>query len=142
RMRLLTEFPQGAYTEDTYAFLGRTPCAPTGSPCLDTLSFDDSLRIANQLAARDRYDQALDLYKRIAQRFPNAANQAAYRGARIRALFHSRHYSELLAEPAVNDPALQLLRARAAWRAGQNDVFLAGLARILDDADSKTASEA
>jgi soluble lytic murein transglycosylase-like protein/TolA-binding protein len=139
RMRLLTEFPQGAYTEDTYAFLSKSTPSP-----LDTLGFDDALRIANQLAARDRYDQALDLYKRIAQRFPNAANQAAYRGARIRALFHSRHYSDLLAEPAAaNDPALQLIRARAAWRAGQNDVFLAGLAKIIDDdADSKAASEA
>jgi soluble lytic murein transglycosylase len=138
RMRLLTEYPQGAYTEDTYAYLSKSSPSP-----LDTLSFDDSLRIANQLAARDRYDQALDLFKRIAQRFPSAANQAAYRGARIRALFHSRHYTELLAEPRTDDPALQLMRARAAWRVGQNDAFVASLGNIIDaDPDSKTAAEA
>ena len=138
RMRLLTEFPQGRYTEDTYTFLAKSSPSP-----LDALGFDDALRIANQLASRDRYDQALDLYKRIAQRFPSAANQAAYRNARIRALFHSRHYTDLLAEPASNDPALQLVRARAAWRLGQNDKFLAGLARIIDDdSDSKAASDA
>lgn len=138
RMRLLTEFPQGNYTEETYAYLAKSSPSP-----LDALSFDDALRIANQLASRDRYDQALDLYKRISQRFPSAANQAAYRAARIRALFHSRHYTELLADPQPKDPALQLVRARAAWRVGQNDAFLAGLAKIIDaDSASKEASEA
>jgi soluble lytic murein transglycosylase len=138
RMRLLTEYPQGAYTEDTYAYLSKSSPSP-----LDTLSFDDSLRIANQLAARDRYDQALDLFQRIAQRSPSAASQAAYRGARIRALFHSRHYTELLAEPRTDDPALQLMRARAAWRVGQNDAFVASLGKIIDaEPDSKTAAEA
>ena len=138
RMRLLSEFPQGNYTEDSYAFLSKESPSP-----LDALSFDDALHIANQLAAHDRYDQALDMFKRIAQRFPNASNQAAYRAARLRALFHSRHYTELLAEPQTKDPALQLVRARAAWRIGQNDVFLAGLKQVIDkDPDSKEASEA
>src|SRR6185369_2733595 len=41
------------------------------------------------------------------------------------------------------EPALQLMRARAAWRVGQNDAFLSGLARIIDDdPDSKEASDA
>lgn len=139
RMRLLTEFPQGRHTEETYGFLARaTPSQ------LDALGFDESLRIANQLANRDRYDQALDMFKRITQRFPNATTQLAYRGARVRALFHSRHYNELLGDTTtVKDPALQFLRARAAWRVGQNDDFLAGLARIIKDyPDSKEASEA
>ena len=145
RMRLLSEYSQGRFTEQTYDFLGRTPCAPTEtadvSPCLDALSFDDSLRIANQLANRDRYDQALDMFKRIAARFPNANTQAAYRAARMRALFHSRHYTELLAEPLPADPALQLVRARAAWRLGQNDEFLKGVSQIIKS-DAKESAEA
>src|SRR2546423_9595382 len=141
RMRLLTEFPQGRHTEETYGFLARaTPSQ------LDALGFDESLRIANQLAGRDRYDQALDMFKRITQRFPNAAAQSAYRGARVRALFHSRHYNELLGDTAsqrITDPSLLFLRARAAWRVGQNDDFLAGLAQIIKEyPDSKEASEA
>src|SRR5438067_2163350 len=93
---------------------------------------------------RDRDDQALDMFKRITQRFPNATTQSAYRGARVRALFHSRHYNELLDDTTtVRDPSLLFLRARAAWRVGQNDDFLAGLARIIKDyPDSKEASEA
>ncbi|HEV2720786.1 MAG TPA: transglycosylase SLT domain-containing protein, partial [Thermoanaerobaculia bacterium] len=139
RMRLLTEFPQGRHTEETYGFLARATPSP-----LDQLGFDESLRIANQLAGHDRYDQALDMFKRIAQRFPNAGNQSAYRAARVRALFHSRHYTDLLADTAnVNDPSLLLLRARAAWRVGQNDEFLRGVARLNRDfADSKEAAEA
>jgi soluble lytic murein transglycosylase-like protein len=151
RMRLLTELPQGRHTEETYGFLGRTLCAPTGTgaqraPCLDALGFDDALRVANQLANRDRYDQALDMFKRIAARFPNATTQSAYRAARIRALFHSRHYSDLLSETAsqkITDPSLLLLRARAAWRTGLNDQFLVGLAQIIKNfPDSKEANEA
>jgi len=138
RMRLLTEFPQGRHTEETYGALAKTTPSP-----LDTLGFDDALRIANQLANRDRYDQALDMFQRIAQRFPNATTQSAYRAARVRALFHSRHYTEMLAEPASDDPSLQLIRARAAWRLGQNDVFLRGLAHIIDaDDDAKASAEA
>ena len=136
RMRLLTEYPQGRFTEQTYDFLAKASPSP-----LDALDFDASLRIANQLANRDRYDQALDLFKRIAARFPNAGTQAAYRAAPMRALFHSRHYTELLAEPKPADPALQLVRARAAWRLGQNDEFLNSLAQIIK-AGGKEASEA
>ena len=138
RMRLLADYPQGRYTEQTYDFLARATPSP-----LDALGFDDALRIANQLAGRDRYDQALDMFQRIARRFPNANTQAAYRAARMRALFHSRHYSELLAEPRVNDPSLQFLRARAAWRVGQNEDFLNGLAEIIRSyPNSKDAADA
>ena len=136
RMRLLTEYPQGRRTEETYGFLAKASPSP-----LDALGFDEALRLANQLAGRDRYDQALDLFKRIAARFPNANTQAAYRTARMRALFHSRHYTELLAEPRPADPALQLIRARAAWRVGQNDEFLNGLAQIIKN-DGKEAADA
>jgi soluble lytic murein transglycosylase len=141
RMRLLTQFPQGRFTEQTYDFLAKaTPSQ------LDALGFDESLRIATQLASHDRYDQALDMFKRIAARFPNATTQSAYRAARLRALFHSRHYTDLLTETAsqkITDPALLFLRARAAWRVGRNDDFLAGLARIIkEDPDSKAAAEA
>ncbi len=136
RMRLLTEYPQGRFTEQTYDFLAKASPSP-----LDALGFDDALRIANQLANRDHYDQALDMFKRIAARFPNANTQAAYRAARTRALFHSRRYTELLAEPRPSDPALQLIRARAAWRVGQNDEFLKGLANIIQG-EGKEAAEA
>jgi soluble lytic murein transglycosylase-like protein len=136
RMRLLTEYPQGRFTEQTYDFLAKASPSP-----LEALGFDDALRVANQLASRDRYDQALDLFKRIAARFPSANAQAAYRAARMRALFHSRHYTELLAEPRPADPALQLVRARAAWRLGQNDEFLNGLAQIIK-AGGKEAADA
>src|SRR5206468_428015 len=47
--------------------------------------------------------------------------------------FHSRHYTDLLNETAgekLTDPSLALLRARAAWRLGKNDEFLAGLANV------------
>ena len=134
RMRLLTEFPQGRFTEDTYDRVS-----------LDALPFDDVLSIAQKLAQHDRYDRALDLLNKIAARFPNAIQADAYRSVRFRALFNSRHYTELLTESAgpKPDPALALMRARAAWRIGKNDQFLNGLKAIENNyADSPQAIEA
>jgi len=134
RMRLLTEFPQGRFTEDTYDRVN-----------LDALPFDDVLSIAQKLAQHDRYDRALDLLNKIAARFPNAQQSDAYRNVRFRALFNSRHYTELLSESAgpKPDPALALMRARAAWRIGKSDAFLNGLKAIeRDHPDSPQAIEA
>jgi soluble lytic murein transglycosylase-like protein len=129
RMRLLIEFTQGRFTEDTYDHLAQATPSP-----LEALSFDDELRIAQQLGRNDRYGRAFDLLTRIATRFPRqSAASSAYRAVRLRALFNSRRYTDLLAETdrvKLTDPPLILTRARAAWRANQPDVFLAGLRQV------------
>lgn len=129
RMRLLTEFTQGRFTEDSYDHVAEATPSP-----LDALSFDDELRIAQQLGRNDRYGRAFDLLSRIASRFPREAKASnAYRAVRLRALFNSRRYSDLLSETdhvKLSDPALILIRARAAWRANQPTAFLAGLRQV------------
>jgi peptidoglycan lytic transglycosylase len=128
RMHLLRDYAQGRFTEQTYGNLANAAPSP-----LDAQSLDDSLSLAQQLAKYDRYDQEFDLLGRISKRFPEAPTNALFHATRIRALFHSRHYTDLLNETAnekLADPSLALLRARAAWRAGRNDDFLAGLADI------------
>jgi len=129
RMRLLTEFTQGRFTEDTYDHVSQATPSP-----LDALSFDDELHIAQQLGRNDRYGRAFDLLARIATRFPKeSAKSSAYRAVRLHALFNSRRYTDLLAETdgvKLAEPSLILTRARAAWRANQPQVFLAGLNEI------------
>ena len=124
RMRLLTQYPQGRFTEDTYGHV-----VGALAPPINQLSLDDSLVLAAKLGAQDRYDQALDLLRRIQQRFPEAQTSAAMRDVRVRAQFHSRHYTDLLNETANEtlDAPLALLRARAAWRVGRSADFLKGL---------------
>jgi soluble lytic murein transglycosylase len=122
RMRLLTAYPQGRFTEQTYA------AAP-----IDTLGIDDALALARRLAAQDHYDEALDLLRRMEQRDPKAVTSREYQTFRLRALFNSRHYDDILKETnprKLKDPALMLLRARAAWRADEPKAFLTGLKRI------------
>jgi soluble lytic murein transglycosylase-like protein len=129
RMRLLTEFTQGRFTEDTYDHVSQYTPSP-----LDALSFDDELAIAQKLGRNDRYGRAFDLLERIAARFPKeSATSSAFRAVRLRALFNSRRYSDLLAETdrvKLKDPALIMTRARAAWRANQPKLFLAGLRQV------------
>lgn len=115
RMQLLTTYPQGRYTEQTFDFLKDE---------LAKLPPTEKVALAAKLARSNRYDRALML-------LPADAPEA--RATRIRALFNSRHYETLLAETAdakLGDPALLLLRARAAWRNDQPQVFLAGLDAI------------
>ncbi|MDQ6801215.1 MAG: transglycosylase SLT domain-containing protein [Acidobacteriota bacterium] len=122
RMRLLTTYPQGRFTEQTYA-----------AAAIDTMNVNDALGLARRLAAQDHYDEALDLMRRIEQRDPNAVTSREYQSFRLRALFNSRHYDDVLKETdprKLKDPALMLLRARAAWRADEPEAFLAGLKRI------------
>lgn len=112
RMKLLTTYTQGRYTEQTFDFLKDE---------LAKLPASEKVALAAKLARSDRYDRALTL-------LPADAPEA--RATRIRALFNSRNYSTLLAETAnakLGDPALMMLRARAAWRDDQPQAFLTGL---------------
>jgi soluble lytic murein transglycosylase len=126
RMRILTDYTEGRYTEQVYSQLTATTPSP-----IDALSTEDATRLASSLARSNRYDQALDLLRRIDSR-PDASNVALYRSVRLRALFNSRNYTQLLNEsrPDQLDAALQLLRARAAWRANRAEEFLAGLKQV------------
>jgi soluble lytic murein transglycosylase-like protein len=115
RMRLLTDYTNGRYTEQTYDFLSQE---------LDALPVAEKIALAGKLSRANRYDEALDLFTRI----PGGAPEA--RATRLRALFNSRNYRQLLDETqdvALDDSSLILLRARAAWRAGRPDELLAGL---------------
>ena len=136
RMRLLREYPQGRFTEKTFDQV---------QAALDALSLDETTALASRLAQNDHYDEALQLLERAATRFPEATKSAMYRTVKLRSLFNSRHYSELLADTATNqlDAAQMLLRARAAWRAGDAATFLAGLDEIEKKfPDAKEAIEA
>lgn len=119
RMRLLNDYTQGRYTEQLYGQLAEE---------IAKLSVDEKIALANKLSRADRYDQALDLLGKIGD-----TTSDTYRATRLRALFNSRNYTTLLAETkdvALTDPALALLRARAAWRSDQPQEFLAGLAQV------------
>lgn len=139
RMRLLTQYAQGRFTEATYDVLANgapasagTLPAKAGAP-LDELSNGDAVILATRLGNQDRYDQAFDLLARIVKRSPGVASSPEYRALRMRAQFNSRRYEELLAETKprdLKDPALMLMRARAAWRADQPKEFLEGLKQV------------
>lgn len=128
RLRLLTQFPQGRFTEKTYGQLAKLEPSP-----LDAMSGEAALDLARRLGTNDRYDQDLDLLTRVSRRFPDQTTTSDYRNVRLRALFNTRRYRDLLAETSalpVKDPALVMMRARAAWRSGQPTEFLAGLQRV------------
>ena len=127
RMRLLNEYTQGRYTEQTYGFLKAE---------IEKLPTEEKLALARKLANANRYDQALEL-------MPDAPEA---RTTRLRALFNSRHYAEILEETKdakLDDPALILLRSRAAWRDDKPQEFLTGLQRLEKEfPSSKEAIEA
>jgi soluble lytic murein transglycosylase len=131
RMRLLNDYTSGRYTEQTYDFLTSE---------LEALPVAEKIALAGKLSRANRYDEALDLFTRI----PGGAPEA--RGTRLRALFNSRNYGQLLEETkdvALNDAALMLLRARAAWRDDKPQEFLAGLDAVEQQFPaSKEAAEA
>lgn len=123
RMRLLGDYTQGRYTEQTYGHLRST---------IETLSSDEQLALAGKLARANRYDQAIEILNRI-------GNVEEARATRIRALFNSRNYTTLLEETKdvkLTDPSLALLRARAAWRDDKPQEFLAALNEI-DNAEAQ-----
>lgn len=131
RMRLLSDYTNGRYTEQTYDFLQRE---------LDALPVAAKIELAGKLSRANRYDEALDLFTRI----PGGAPEA--RGTRLRALFNSRKYGQLLDETKdvdLGDPSLILLRARAAWRDDKPQELLAGLDAVEKQYPaSKEAAEA
>ena len=115
RMRLLTTYTQGRFTEQTFGFLKAE---------LAKLPANERISLAAKLARSNRYDEALTL-------LPPDAPEA--RATRIRALFNSRRYGTLIEETegvTLADPALVLLRARAAWRDDRPQLFLATLDAI------------
>lgn len=121
RMRLLSDYTSGRFTEETYGRLGSA---------LDALTLEESMALASKLSRANRYDQALDLLDRTQKRFPDSETRGIYRGIHVRALFNSRNYTTLLEElrdVKLDDPALVLLRARAAWRNDKPQEFLDGL---------------
>lgn len=118
RIRLLTDYASGRRTEETYA---------KAKEVVHGLSESERLALATKLSRANRYDQALDLFATI----PGSSADA--RAVRLRALFNSRNYIQLLDETKENPPrdaGLMLLRARAAWRAGRPQEFLAGLEEL------------
>ena len=128
RMRLLTDYSQGRFTEQMYAAVSKASPSP-----LDAMSISDALSVARHLAGSDHYDEALDLLDRIAKRDPKAVSSNEYRSFRLRALFNSRHYDQIVRETKkknLKDPSLILLRARAAWRDDQPKIFLADLQHV------------
>lgn len=128
RMRLLTERPQGRFTEPMYQLVASMPVSP-----LDSLSGDDALSLAAKLGRSDHYKEEFDLLRRTAQRLPDVAQSDQYRSTRLHALFNSRRYTDLLLETegqTLKDPGLILLRAHAAWRADRPQGFLSGLDRV------------
>ena len=141
RMHLLNDYTSGRYTEQTYGKL----TAMTDSP-IERLSLDESVTLAQKLARADRYDQALELLGRITRRFPQSQTADIYRTTRMRALFNSRNYTQLLEEyPAagLTDAASIAMRARAAWRASRPAELLSGLAQLEQQfPGSKEAAEA
>ena len=117
RMRLLTEYTNGRFTEETYGFLREAIAA---------LPASEQLAIGGKLARANRYDQALEILNRVGTA-PDA------RATRMRALFNSRNYTQLLEETPdadLTDPSLILLRARAAWRDDRPQEMLAGVERL------------
>jgi soluble lytic murein transglycosylase len=125
RFRVLRDYPQGRFTEKVYGQLAIAQESP-----LDALPLPAATGLASDLGRVNRYDQVLDLLKRIATRFPDAASNETYRAVRVRSLFNSRNYTQLLEETEgvkLDSPALEMLRARAAWRAERPEAFLAGL---------------
>jgi len=131
RMRLLSDYTSGRYTEQTYGFLKNE---------LEALPVAEKIALAGKLSRANRYDQALDLFSKI----PGGAPEA--RTTRLRALFNSRNYTQLLDETKdvqLGDSSLVALRARAAWRAGRPEEFLAGLEQVEKEfPTSKDAAEA
>ena len=128
RMRLLSDYPQGRFTEGMYAAVSKADPSP-----IDALSVGDAIALARRLAGSDHYDEALDLLDRIAKRDPKAVSSNEYRDFRLRAWFNSRHYDDILRETKkkkLTEPSMILLRARAAWRDDEPKLFLSDLLHI------------
>ncbi|MDP9190497.1 MAG: transglycosylase SLT domain-containing protein [Acidobacteriota bacterium] len=131
RMRLLNDYTSGRYTEQTFDFLTAE---------IDALPVSERIALAGKLSRANRYDEALYLFDGIPGSVPGA------RATKLRALFNSRHYGQLLEETKdmqLGDPSLILLRARAAWRDDKPQELLTGLDAVEQQFPaSKEAAEA
>ena len=128
RLRLLTDYAHGRFTEQTYDHIARLAPSP-----LDAMSRQQTLDLAKKLGNSQRFDQALDLLERFARRAPQETTAAEYRDLRMRSLFSSRNYDQLLTEfesKGLRDPGAILTRARAAWRADKISEFHSALDRV------------
>lgn len=142
RLRILSERPQGRYSEKLYDQLVNADPSP-----LLTLDYAKALDLADRLGRVNRYDQALDFLNRIAAKYPEESAQPYFRYVRLRSLFNSRNYETATSITlAPTDPyylASELLRARAFWRSHHNDEFLRITNAIINSAPaSKEATEA
>ena len=141
RLRLLTDYTHGRFTEQTYDYIARLNPSP-----LDTMTRQQTLDLAKKLGNSQRFDQALDLLERFARRAPTETTAAEYRDLRMRSLFSSRNYDQLLTEfedKSLRDAGSILTRARAAWRADRIIEFHSALDRIEKEfPNSSEATEA
>lgn len=132
RFQLLTRYPQTRFAEEIYRELTELP--DEVSP-FSSLSFAEALDLADQLGRVNRYEQTLDLLRRIETRFPDKKESPELRLARAKSNFHSRNYSASAAESIkVGEPLFlqtQLLRARALWREDRNKEFLVVAGQII-----------
>lgn len=132
RFQLLTRYPQTRFAEEVYRTLTQMP--DEVSP-LSALSFAEALDLADRLGRANRYDQTLDLLRRIELRFPDQKEDASFRYARAKSNFNSRNYAASAAETVKPGQPLflqtELLRARALWREDRNKEFLEVAGRIL-----------
>lgn len=135
RFQLLTRYPQSRFAEEIYRELAALP--DETSP-LNSLDFANALDLADRLGRVNRYDQTLDLLRRIETRFPDKKDSPELRFARSRFNFNSRNYSASAAESLKPGQPLylqtELLRARALWREDRNAEFLAVAGKILRNA--------
>jgi tetratricopeptide (TPR) repeat protein len=137
RMRMLTSYPQGRFTENIYQ---RLAAAGDRSP-LAGLSFDQLVSLAERLTRFNRHEQALPLLELAVQRFPQRRRDPVLRHTRLRALFNSRRYEEVIRSERFKrgEPlflATEILRAHAFWRLDRNPEFVRIIESILERPDA------
>lgn len=131
-MRMLTSYPQGRFTEQAYRQLA---VMGDQSP-LTALGFDQAIALADRLTRVNRHEQALQLLGTTANRFPGRVRQPVFRHTRLRALFNSRRYDEVIRSEKLKpgEPlflATEILRARAYWRTDREGEFIRIIENIL-----------
>lgn len=132
RTRLLNDYPQGRFTERTFANVKRPPGSlPSPFAAMSTADLD---ALAEKLARRNRLDQALDLLAIAEKKAPSASRRDDSAAIRARILFRARKYADVTAiQPSLTSThyaEVQHLRALAFWRTGRNEQFLAVADRL------------
>lgn len=132
RMRLLSSYPGGRYTETTWTHIKSLSRSHSPLWKLDFRKMSDLAegfeRTNHHYAAR----QAIALIKR---RFPSRARDSTLRWILANSLFASRRYTEVTRiRPRTKDrhyASLERLRAHAYWRSGRDKEFVKILERLL-----------